>query len=133
MRTHRAIREAARCDAILIHRPQVPESYDADIENLREWLDLASFVLTNFVDCPSSADRGRRDLYNGILSCISELERRGLTILSGVMRAPQDRLPDWKVAIIAICPKLLDPGAAKRRHIMVDRRVVAFERNWAPT
>jgi transcriptional regulator with XRE-family HTH domain len=129
MKTHRAVREAAKCDAILIHRPEVPETYDADVENLKEWLDLASFVLSDFAGEPSTSERGRRDLYNDILACVRELERRGLTVLSGVMSAPQDRLPDWKVAIVSVTPKLSDPGAAKRQYVMVDRRVVAFRRN----
>ena len=66
MKTHRAVRDAAKCDAILIHRPEVPETYDTDIENLKEWFDLASFVLSDFVDEPSTSERGRRDLYNDI-------------------------------------------------------------------
>jgi transcriptional regulator with XRE-family HTH domain len=133
MRTHRAVREAARCDAFLVHRPEVPETYDSDIENLKEWLDLASFVLSDFVDGSSSPERGRRDLYNDILACIRDMERRGLNVLSGVMPAPQERLPDWKVAIISVSPKLADPGAPKRRHVMVDRRLVAFNRDWTDT
>lgn len=125
MRTHRAVREAARCEAFLIHRPEVPDTYDADIENLTEWLDLASFVLSDFADGLPSSEHGRRDLYNDILSFIRELERRGLSVLSGVIHAPQEGRPDRKVAIVSVSPKLSDPGAAKRRHIMVDRRVVA--------
>jgi transcriptional regulator with XRE-family HTH domain len=125
MKTHRAVRDAARCDGILIHRPEVPETYDSDIANLQEWLDLASFVLSDMVEHPPS-EYGRRDLYNDILACVGNLEQRGLTVLSGVMPAPQARLPDLKVAIISITPRLTDPGAAKRRHVMVDRRVVAF-------
>jgi hypothetical protein len=61
-----------------------------------------------------------------IPACVQELERRGLTVLSGVMHALQDRLPDWKVAIISVTPKLTDPGAPKRRYVMVDRRVFAL-------
>jgi hypothetical protein len=125
MKTHRAVRDAARCDGILIHRPEVPETYDSEIANLREWLDLASFILSDIVEHPSS-EYGRRDLYNDVLACVGSLEQRGLTVLSGVMSAPQDRLPDWKVAVISITPRLTDPGAAKRRHLMVDRRVVAL-------
>jgi transcriptional regulator with XRE-family HTH domain len=132
MRTHRTIREASQCDAFLIHRPEVPEIYDADIDNLREWLDLASFVLSTSEErlLPAKPGRGRRALYDDILACVQELERRGLTVLSGVMHAPQDRLPDWKVAIVSVTPKLTDPGAPKRRYVMVDRRVVALSRRW---
>lgn len=125
MKTHRAVRDAAFCDAVLIHRPDVPEAFDAELENLREWLDLASFILTT-KSRTVVGKRGRRDLYNDILTCVRELERRGLTVLSGVMQAPQDGLPDWTVAIISVTTKLRDPGAAKRQYLMVDTRSVAF-------
>jgi transcriptional regulator with XRE-family HTH domain len=128
MRTHRAIREAARCDAFLVHRPDVPANYDTEIDGLAEWLDLASFVLSDFIDRGDPAQTRRRELYNGILKCVIELERRGLTVLVGVMQAPQDGYPDWKVAVISITTKLKDPGATKRQHLMVDRRAVAFRK-----
>ncbi len=125
MTTHRAVRDAARCDAVLIHRPEVPEAYDDYFAGLMEGRDLASFILAD-IGAPPPSERGRRDLYNDILTCVGNLERRGLTVLSGVMPAPQDRLPDWKVAVVSITPRLTDPGAAKRRHLMVDRSVVAL-------
>lgn len=68
MRSHRVVREAARCDAYLIHRPGVPDTYDGDIANLQEWLDLASFILSDIVDGGSPSERGRRELYNDILA-----------------------------------------------------------------
>lgn len=128
MKTHKAIRDAARCQAYLIHRPDVPNTYDTEIANLGEWLDLASFVLSEMME-DSPSERGRRDLYNDILGCVAELERRGLTVLSGVMAAPQPGLPDWKVAIVSVTPRLTDPGAPKRRHVLVDRRCVALPPN----
>ncbi|MFD2054907.1 hypothetical protein ACFSQT_18125 [Mesorhizobium calcicola] len=45
------------------------------------------------------------------------------------MEAPQPGLPDWKVAIVSVTPRLTDPGAPKRRHVMVDRRCVALPPN----
>ena len=104
----------------------MPETYDNDIANLGEWLDLASFILSDVMENPTPSERGRRDLYNDILACVAELERRGLTVLSGVMPAPQPGLPDWKVAIVSVTPRLTDPGAPKRHHVMVDRRCVAL-------
>src|SRR5260370_41607814 len=47
MRTHRAVRDAARCDAFLIYRPEVPEIYDDEIAILQEWLGLATFILSD--------------------------------------------------------------------------------------
>jgi len=47
MTTHRAVRDAARCDAVLIHRLEVPNAYDDDIAGLQDWLDLASFILSD--------------------------------------------------------------------------------------
>jgi transcriptional regulator with XRE-family HTH domain len=127
MDTHRQVREAASCQAFLMHRPDVPEAYDADLANLTEWLDLASFILAKEFESASASERGRRDLYNDILGCIREIEKRGLTVLSGVMNAPQEGIPDWKVAVISVTPKLSDPGALKRRHVLVDRRIVALQ------
>lgn len=130
MKTHKAIRDAARCQAYLIHRPEVPDTYDTDIANLGEWLDLASFILSDLVEEPLSSGRGRRQLYNDILAAVSELERRGLTVLSGAMDAPQSGMPDWRVAIVSVTPRLSDPGAPKRRVVMVDRRAVAVAPGW---
>jgi hypothetical protein len=105
-----------------MHRPDVPKVYDADLANLAEWLDLASFNCG--VRALSASERGKRDLYNDILGCIREIEKRGLTVLSGVMNAPQEGIPDWKVAVISVTSKLSDPGALKRRHVLVDRHIV---------
>lgn len=128
MNTHRQVRKTAGCHAFLIHRPDVPEHYDADLANLTEWLDLASFILSAEIDGASASERGRRDLYNDILGCVREIEKHGLTVLSGVMNAPQEGIPDWKVAVVSVTPKLSDPGAVKRRHVFVDRRIVALRR-----
>lgn len=129
MKTHRAISNAAKCQAYLIHRPEVPGTYDADIATLGEWLDIGSFILSDLVEDPLPSERGRRDLYNDILKCVGELGRRRLTVLSGVMAAPEPGLPDWKVAIVSVTPRLTDPGAPKRRHVMVDSRCVALPPN----
>lgn len=118
MTTQRAVREAARCDGLLIHRPNVPDAYDADIETLREWLDLLSFELADFIEGHPTGKR--RALYDDVLNCIRDLERRGLAILSGVMSAHGE----IKIAVISITPKLSDPGAAKRKHVFVNRRVL---------
>jgi hypothetical protein len=46
------------------------------------------------------------------------------------MNTPQEGLPGWKIAIVSVTPKLTDPGASKRRHVMVDRRVVTVPPLW---
>ncbi|MFB9985857.1 hypothetical protein ACFSOZ_17440 [Mesorhizobium newzealandense] len=46
--------------------------------------------------------------------------------MSVVMQAPQPGLSGWKVAIISATPRLTDPGAPKRRHVLVDRCCVAL-------
>ncbi|OWV99549.1 helix-turn-helix transcriptional regulator [Rhizobium sp. R693] len=126
MKTQRAVREVAQCQAFLVHSPGVPDTYDQDIAALTEWLDFASFVLSDDIEIEGGGDIPRRRLYNDILACVMELERRGLTVLSGVMSAPQPGLPGWNVAVLSITPKLTDPGAAKRKQVFVDRRHVAM-------
>jgi len=126
MKTHKSVREAAKCDAFLLHHPNVPDTHDEDIETLKEWLDLASFILSENEVNTGSSDRGRRELYKKILLHVTDLERHGLTVLSGVMEASPPELPDWKVAIVSVTPRLTDPAASKRRFLMVDRRCVAL-------
>ena len=126
MKTQRAVREAISCQAFLVHRPEVPEVYDQDIANLIEWLDFASFSLSGDIQIEGEESPSRRKLYGDILACVAELERRGLTVLSGVMDAPQPKIPEWKVSIVSITPKLTDPGAVKRNHVFVDRRSVVL-------
>ncbi|ASP74425.1 hypothetical protein CDO28_23875 (plasmid) [Sinorhizobium meliloti] len=121
MKTHRAIREAAKCDAVLVHRPDVPQTYD-DIASLAEYLDLASFVLADWIESSSDDEPRRRKLYNDILDHIKGVERRGLTVLCGVMPAPQPGLPRWRIAFFSVTPKLADPDAIKRSHLYVDKR-----------
>jgi len=124
MNTQRAIREAAKCDGILIHHPDVPHAYDDEISNLREWIDLASFVLCDEIEC-GDAEPSRRKLYNDILVYIAEMERRGLNVLSGVMLSSVPKDGNLKVAIISVTPKINDPGAIKRTAIFVDKRLIS--------
>jgi len=125
MRSHRSIREAAGCHAFLIHDPGVPESLRPDILNLGEWLDLASFILSKELE-QEIEGRGRRALYNDILECVRSLEKQGYTVLSGVTAAPQEGIPDWKVAVISVTSKATDPAAIKRQYLFVDRRCIAL-------
>ncbi|WFS02375.1 helix-turn-helix domain-containing protein [Rhizobium tumorigenes] len=126
MRTHRAVRQATRCQAIIVHSADVPASYDEDIASLTEWLDFASFALSDLTDMEGVEEISRRKLYEDILSCVSELERRGLNIQVGVVDAPQPKLPNWKVAVLSITTKLADPAAGKRSQIFIDRRNFAL-------
>ena len=65
----------------------------------------------------------RRKLYNDILGHVAEMERKGLTILSGVMADERLGNGNRKIAIVSVTPKLSDPGAVKRTSIFVDRRL----------
>jgi hypothetical protein len=58
------------------------------------------------------------------------MECRGLTLLWGVMHAPQKGFLDWRVGIVSATPRSTHPGAAKRKHVLADRRVVALPSGW---
>lgn len=124
LRTQAQVRKLIDAHAYLVHRPNVDEAIDPEIESLVEWVDLASFIIKTPMENEDSGEGRRRELYGHILDCVRDLERRGVTVLAGIMDAPQDGLPDWKVAIISVTPKSRDPGAAKRRAVFVDRRCV---------
>ncbi|MCA6115219.1 helix-turn-helix transcriptional regulator [Bradyrhizobium sp. WSM 1738] len=76
---------------------------------------------------PPPSERGRRDLYNEILTCVGNLERPGPDRpVGGDAGSARAFARDWKFAVVSISPRLTDPGATKRRHLMVDRRVVGL-------
>ena len=121
--THRQVRMVAGSQAYLIHRPELGPAYEAQVEGLTEWMDLATMVMGPNATDGGETDR-RRDLCNDVLAAVDELRRRGVTVLVGVMDAPLPGMPDWRVAVITLTPKLSDPGAPKRRTIFVDKRSV---------
>jgi hypothetical protein len=59
-------------------------------------------------------------------------ERRRVDAHAIAHRAAGERVRAFaeKVAIISVTPKLTDPGAPKRRYVMVDRRVFALPCCW---
>lgn len=127
LRTHLQVRELGCCHACLIHRPDLGREFDEDIDALREWLDLASFILDDFTDGGRDGEGRRRELYNSTLQAVRVLERRGVTVLAGTMLDPEVGMSDWKVAVLSITPRAIDPGASKRRVIWVDRRLTQFD------
>ncbi|WP_288581528.1 helix-turn-helix transcriptional regulator [uncultured Methylobacterium sp.] len=121
--THRQVRTVAATQAHLLHRPELGSDYDEQIDELTEWLDLASMVMGSEIIGGGDPVR-RRTFCNQVLAAVSEFRCRGVTVLVGVMEAPLPGLPDWTVAIISLTPKQSDPAASKRRTIMVDRRLL---------
>ena len=122
-RTHRQVCMVAGTQAYLIHDTELGPAYAEDVATLKEWLDLASMVLGPHAIEGGEPDR-RRELCRNVLGAVSELERRGVTVRVGVMRAPVPGIPDRAVAVITLTPKLSDPGAQKRRTVFVGKRLV---------
>lgn len=121
--THRQVRMVAASQAFLIHRLELGRAYDAQVAGLTEWMDLVLMVMGPYAIGGGEPDR-RRDLCNDLLGVVAEFRRRGVTVFVDIMDAPLPGMPDWKVAIITLTPKLSDPGAPKRRTILVDKRSV---------
>ena len=118
LRTQTQVRKIGRCHCSLLSRPSLGAAFDDDIAGLMEWLQIASPSL----DMCGDKSR-RRELYQAILKAAANVERNlRATVLVGTMAAPQPILPEWTVAIILITPRDIDPGALKRRFVLVDRR-----------
>lgn len=115
----RQVRELARCHGFLVSRPYLGSEFDANINALVEWIDVTGMVLG---DPHPGEDGSRRELYDTVLMAVETLERRGLTVLVGVM---EDPAPDggWRTSVISVTPKDRDPGAIKGRSVLVDRNL----------
>ncbi|HXP03088.1 MAG TPA: helix-turn-helix domain-containing protein [Stellaceae bacterium] len=125
-----AFRKLGGCHACLIHRPQVDPKHDELIAALGEWLEAASWISSD--TCVAEMSEGRkRAFYAGAIECVRSLKQRKLTVLCGVMSAPQPRIPEWQVGVVSISPTAIDPGAPKRRHLLVDVRNAEPTDIWA--
>jgi len=119
LRTQAQVRKLARCHGFLLHGPDVPADLRPDLTGLYEWLDLASFILSE----PDSSEAARRRiLYGDILRHVATLERNGFTVLAGVLHLGDRDPADWRIAVVTVTPKATDPGALKRKVVLVDRR-----------
>ena len=124
-----AVRQIANCHGFLLYPANVDKAHEDCVSELGEWLQALSFLIGS----SSMADvrEGRkRKIYEGVLGCVRQLRHRDLCVLGGVMDAPQPGIPEWRVAIITITSREADPGALKRRHILVDRRCAEPEVYW---
>jgi hypothetical protein len=130
LRGHRQIAELARSDLIIVDGSRMGDSYDADIDTLREWLDLTSFILAtedNGSIIQTDADPvKRRTLYDDVLTCVRDIERRGHAVaLAGTYQIePTNKaMPKATAALVGFFPKLTDPAAINRRTLFAPVRV----------
>jgi transcriptional regulator with XRE-family HTH domain len=123
LKTQPQVRDLGMCCGCLVYCDEITEEAKADVENLWEWLDLASFVVSG----TNEAEGRRRELYASVLKAGENLKKKGFVVLVGKMPAPQPGFPDWNAAVVCIKNKKTDPGASKRRLIFVDRRLVSRE------
>ncbi len=123
---HRHVREASDCHALIVLGPNLSSAYDGDVATLKEWMELATYVLSDDVEPAKYAPSRRREFCDSVLAHARAIERRGLTILYGTMSAPWPGLAFLKVVVLAISPKLSDPGASKRRAILVNRKAIGL-------
>jgi transcriptional regulator with XRE-family HTH domain len=119
LRKEYQVRRLAHCHGFVVSRPYLGTEFDEDIAGLVEWIDLTGFVLSSR---HPDYEGGRRDLYTSVLRAVEALERRGVTILAGVMEETSGS-GGWSTAIISVTPKDRDPGAIKGRTVLVDRNL----------
>ena len=131
LRGHRQVAALARTHLYIVDAARLGEGYEEDAADLREWLDLAAFLLASG-EPDSITDLGRREpirrrrLYEDVLRCARDIERRGRAVaLAGTYTTETGRadLPRLDVALVAFFPKPSDPGAAKRRTLFAPARV----------
>lgn len=120
LRTQPQASALARCHYYLVDGTQLGETYQNDIANLREWLDLTAFILGQEKKPSFGRERPahRRELYAKILETTQDIERRAYAVaLCGTYIAKTNLalMPTVEVALIAFFPKLTDPGAVKRK------------------
>lgn len=120
IKTQAQVRALVECHSYMPMAPDPQEIYRNDIAGLVEWLDLGAFLRSDTDFTPRDEKVRFRKLYTDILGYIQSLERKGLNILGGVLHHPVKDIPEWKIAVLSISSKATDPGASKRRAMLVD-------------
>ncbi|MDX2277288.1 MAG: helix-turn-helix domain-containing protein [Hyphomonadaceae bacterium] len=127
----RQLRAMSRCHAILKIGGAFSDDAGFLLDELAEWIDLIGFVRGDVT--PADGPKRMRELYQGALECAQRLRREGMNVLAGVWPDARPTIPDFNYAVLAVSPRSLDPGAAKRSHILLDRREVARTPiDWGP-
>ena len=122
---HRMVADLARADLYNVDASRLDRSSSKDVDTLKEWLDLASFIIESEAS-GSLIDSGtkpvkRRDLYKDILNCVRNIEKLTHAVtLAGTYKVPTNipGVPTATVALIAFFPKLTDPAAIRRKFLL---------------
>lgn len=125
LRTQADLRTLSACHAVVATGPDLRPD-DADLAaSLIEWIDLLGFVRSDFAPEPGSDEGGRRELYADIFYHLLTIRRAGYDVIHGVAEVPgpdgADGAP-WKVGVVYLALRAKDPGALKRKILLMDRR-----------
>lgn len=123
IRTHAQIRGLAHCHAYIPFAPEDDEEQRHALNGLIEYIDFVSFMLNDSLSDASARGAPRRELYADVQRYIDGMKRDGWTVLAGVMEAPRRNIPEWKLAVFSITSRAKDPGAPKRKMLLVDKRI----------
>jgi transcriptional regulator with XRE-family HTH domain len=117
------------CAFMTVCEGEFDEQTSLQVACLREWLEFWSFLLSDLAD--PARGPGKREIYADLLSTVRDIESRGYTALHAVYKA-QSPLGLAPVGMIAFFPKLTDPGAVKRRSLLVPTEVCAGDDDFVP-
>ncbi|ODT63069.1 MAG: hypothetical protein ABS77_05090 [Phenylobacterium sp. SCN 69-14] len=128
LRTHRQLRVLSAC-AFLIVDSNLPEEAEPQIDGLKEWLDLYSFVraeASGLLRGTSGRDLKLRRLGDDVLEAVRALERdQHAACLVGTYRPEHkvDWLKDADIGLVAIRSRTEDPAAARRRTMLAPKTI----------
>jgi transcriptional regulator with XRE-family HTH domain len=130
LRGHRQIAVLARAHLVIVDGSRLGDVYASELATLREWLDLTSFILaTEDKDSAVRTDADpvkRRKLYDDVLGCVREIERRGHAVaLAGTYQIDIENaaMPMATAALVGFFPKLTDPAAINRQTLFAPARM----------
>jgi hypothetical protein len=122
LRSQTQLRNLARCSAIVMLAPDVPEGDVQFLKDLAERVDFLGFILSaHLISANGTKEGGRRAAYQAVLDQIQIMRRAGYCVVAGVaMRTTP--AGEERVALFSVSLRAKDPGALSRRKLFVDRR-----------
>lgn len=127
LRQERQLRDLASTDLAIV-TSDLGEDAGDDVDSLREWLDLTSFVRAEDGTLMPKRERTfrLRRLYKEVLDAVSDLERRHKAVcLAGTYEA-KSSMPVHervRVAVIAVRSRERNPACVKIERLMADETI----------
>lgn len=129
LRSQSQLRDLARCSAIVMLAPDLPDNEVSLLKDLAERVDFLGFILSaHLISADGKKEGGRRAAYRSVLDQVQTMRKLGYCVVAGITTRPGPA-GDERVALFSVSLRAKDPGALARRKLFIDRRELSSKKH----